>query len=270
MRPKLESVPGNTGVHAFVRAFFPHATNAYSALGFILAVATAFLPPSVPGRAPVAVLLILASVLLAAYRTWRDAVLLIPVSGRASVVVQGVRAHVGSYSGGKGLPTSPLKIIAGLELVNPTPDPVSFDQPTLTRAAWDPRLFPRDPSTLHLHRPGSRLRDRLILPVQVPARTREAPLELIVELAFLPSTPSDLAAHLGNLRSLRLPLQFPYRGLAETEDSCAIVVDVPTDSIRQQMRSYWSGSAHNAMIALMEGNKSLPASDGSVEGGQSP
>ena len=240
------------GIRFYLARLAVVAGNAYTIIGLGLALIIPFLPIGSSIRIGVTTATAFMAILIASYRVWREAALLVTTTELPTITIDRVKTTVQSYAGGRRMPTSPWVVSIEFTLANRSSEQIVFRDPRMTDVAIDEALFVREPARTRVIRAGHNAAPPAF-PLQVPARSSQPGLILEVSFAFRNIAPERLAEGLGRLNMIHGAVTIDYSLLSGQTAVVEEKVTIECTELLTQMRRFWSGSKSDDLIALSGG-----------------
>lgn len=197
----------------YIKSLIRHTVNVFSLLSVMLALAALILIPlNEVMNAIVITTAAFISILFAGYFAWKEINDKLPQKG--DVTLKCTSSMLTTRGITNGIPLSPVYFKIELDLINHSDEMVTLFKVSITEFQHNARLLGSQPKDYKLTKFNPNYGSIPIgFPLEVPGRSRDASLQLEIEVSFNERVPLQFAKRLGELNTYFVKLEYIYQDL---------------------------------------------------------
>lgn len=217
----------------YLRELLAHGASVFSAIVFVAALLRLLLPGELTEKLASSGLLVLTSVLIASFNTWKAAVMRLPREAALDIAVRGV--EVGTRSAKNSIPNSPLEIRISMDAVNQGQEAAMLTAIEVAGIELGTPLLSASPIGHSLTINARHLE----LPFQLEGGKREPGLRSVIQVELLEREPEQFATLLGELKDFQIDLLYKYENMRRDQQESMLRVQSSFAEFKKRQVERW-------------------------------
>lgn len=235
----------------YIKKLISHATNAFSIISLLLALATLFFPLDSFNKISLTGLFAILSFLPAGFYVWKETMEKLPKVADLVIECKSVIFGGGGWSG--VLPLLPLKFRITLEFRNRGEEKAKLIRLQVTKCHLGTDLLECNKNIIKLHETSPNIpRSQISLPYDIPKRDwRSVVCELPVELRQ--KDPPKFAELIKGLQVFEIELKYEYEDMNGDSHSGSLIIRESFEGFRQTVLQQWMQSQQHELVYILKG-----------------